>query len=157
MRSAAEKFQRKFFVGFGDDSIAQLGGAHVACEWCSNVLTKILQRPRVASYLEQSTRYIPYDEPISGDQFRFYRDPELGPVYERSMAELLELPALSKDGSVTYRPNPVNQTHRNAQIVKDVLKADDPTLSRVFLAPLVCIVSVHPVIEPPSPLVSSTM
>jgi serine/threonine protein kinase len=52
-----------------------------------------------------------------------------------------ELPALSKGGSVSYRPNPVNQTHRNAQIVKDVLKADDPSLSRVFLAPLVCIVS----------------
>lgn len=54
-----------------------------------------------------------------------------------------ELPALSKTGSVTYRPNPVNQTHRNAQIVKDVLKSDDPTLSRVLVVPLVCIVSDH--------------
>ena len=41
-----------------------MGGAHVACEWVSNVLTKILQRGRLAAYLEQSTRYIPYDQPI---------------------------------------------------------------------------------------------
>ena len=42
------------------------GGAHVACEWVSNVLTKILQRPRLAGYLEQSTRYIAYDAPMPG-------------------------------------------------------------------------------------------
>ena len=52
-----------------------------------------------------------------------------------------ELPSLAKSGAVSYRPNPVNQTHRNAQILKDVLKAEDPTLSRVFVTPLVCIVS----------------
>src|SRR6266487_2744603 len=87
----AAKLYDNVFVGFGDDSIAQLGGAHVACEWCSNILTKILQRPRIASYLEQSTRYITYDEPISGSQFRFYRDPELGRAYEQSMAELFSI------------------------------------------------------------------
>src|SRR5205085_1996677 len=84
----AARLYENVFLGFGDDSIAQLGGAHVACEWCSNVLTKVLQRPRVASYLEQSTRYIPYDEPMSGDRFRFYCDPELGPRYEESMVAL---------------------------------------------------------------------
>ena len=46
--------------------MAQLGGAHVACEWVSNVLTKVLQRPRLAAYLEQSTRYIAYDAPMPG-------------------------------------------------------------------------------------------
>ena len=46
--------------------MAQLGGAHVACEWVSNVLTKILQRPRLGAYLEQSTRYIAYDAPMPG-------------------------------------------------------------------------------------------
>ena len=57
---AAALYER-IFLGYGDDSVAQLGGAHVACEWTSNLLTKILQRPRLASYLEQSTRYIAYD------------------------------------------------------------------------------------------------
>ena len=56
------------------------GGAHVACEWVSNVLTKILQRPRLAAYLEQSTRYIAYDAPMPDPPggYRYYRDPELG-------------------------------------------------------------------------------
>ena len=63
--------------------MAQLGGAHVACEWVSNVLTKMLQRPRLAAYLEQSTRYIAYDAPMPGGGYRYYRDPELGPGYER--------------------------------------------------------------------------
>src|SRR5687768_4188425 len=43
----AADFYERIFVGYGDDSIAQLGGAHIACEWTSNVLTKVLQRPRL--------------------------------------------------------------------------------------------------------------
>jgi thymidylate synthase ThyX len=83
-RRAAELYER-IFLGYGDDSVAQLGGAHVAVEWVSNVLTKVLQRPRLAAYLEQSTRYIPYDTPMPGGGYRYYRDPELGPHYEHAM------------------------------------------------------------------------
>ena len=73
--------------------MAQLGGAHVACEWVSNVLTKVLQRPRLGAYLEQSTRYIAYDGPMPGSDpahpgYRYYRDASLGPDYERAMDEL---------------------------------------------------------------------
>ena len=60
---AAGLYER-VFIGYGDDSIAQVGGAHLACEWVSNILTKVLQRGRLAAYLEQSTRYIPYDQPM---------------------------------------------------------------------------------------------
>jgi thymidylate synthase ThyX len=84
----AAKLYERIFVGYGDDSVAQLGGVHVACEWVSNVLTKILQRPRVAAYLEQSTRYIPYDAPMPGGGYRYHRDPSLGPEYERAMDAL---------------------------------------------------------------------
>ncbi|HWF73490.1 MAG TPA: FAD-dependent thymidylate synthase [Solirubrobacteraceae bacterium] len=83
-RRAAELYER-IFVGYGDDSVAQLGGAHIACEWVSNVLTKVLQRPRLGAYLEQSTRYIAYDAKIPGGGFRYYRDPELGPEYVAAM------------------------------------------------------------------------
>jgi thymidylate synthase ThyX len=91
-RRAAELYER-IFLGYGDDSVAQLGGAHVACEWVSNVLTKVLQRPRLAGYLEQSTRYIAYDAPMPGSDpahpsYRYYRDESLGPGYERAMDEL---------------------------------------------------------------------
>ncbi len=94
-RRAADLYER-IFVGYGDDSVAQLGGMHVACEWTSNVLTKVLQRPRLASYLEQSTRYIAYDAPMGGSdpaahpqpRYRYYRDPELGDGYAAAMDEL---------------------------------------------------------------------
>src|SRR5215210_3991617 len=86
-KRAAELYER-IFVGYGDDSVAQLGGAHVACEWASNILTKILQRPRLGAYLEQSTRYIAYDAPMPGGGYRYHRDAELGPEYEAAMDAL---------------------------------------------------------------------
>ena len=86
----AAKLYERIFVGYGDDSVAQLGGAHVACEWVSNVLTKVLQRPRLGAYLEQSTRYIAYDAPMPGGGYRFYRDAELGPEYEAAMDALFD-------------------------------------------------------------------
>src|SRR3954447_10776046 len=87
----AAKLYETIFLGYGDDSVAQLGGTHVACEWTSNVLTKILQRPRLAAYLEQSTRYIAYDGEMPGGGYRYYRDPELGPEYERAMDEIFSI------------------------------------------------------------------
>ncbi len=84
---AAELYER-IFLGYGDDSVAQLGGAHVALEWTSNVLTKILQRPRLAAYLEQSTRYIAYDTQLEGFGYRYHRDARFGPQYERAMDDL---------------------------------------------------------------------
>jgi thymidylate synthase ThyX len=92
-KRAAELYER-IFVGYGDDSIAQVGGAHIACEWVSNLLTKILQRGRLAAYLEQSTRYIPYDKPLpddAGGGYRYYRDEELGPEFGRAMDELFSI------------------------------------------------------------------
>ncbi len=72
----AEELYEKVFFEYGDDSVAQLGGVHLACEQASNVLTKVLEWGRLASYLEQSTRYIPYDERLGG-RYRYYRDPEI--------------------------------------------------------------------------------
>jgi thymidylate synthase ThyX len=86
----ASGLYERIFLGFGDDSVAQLGGAHIACEWASNLLTKILQRPRLGAYLEQSTRYIPYDARSEPLGYRFYREPAFGPEYERAMNRLFE-------------------------------------------------------------------
>jgi thymidylate synthase ThyX len=90
----AAKLYERVFVGYGDDSIAQVGGAHIACEWVSNILTKVLQRGRLAAYLEQSTRYIPYDKPMpddTGGGYRYYRDDELGPEFGAAMDELFAI------------------------------------------------------------------
>ena len=72
----AEKLYERVFSGYGDDSVAQLGGAHLACEQASNLLTKILERGRIAAYLEQSTRYIYYDQKL-GDRYRYLTPPEI--------------------------------------------------------------------------------
>ncbi len=90
----AARLYERVFLGYGDDSIAQVGGAHIACEWVSNVLTKVLQRGRLAAYLEQSTRYIPYDRPLpaeAGGGYRYYRSEELGPEFTRAMDELFSI------------------------------------------------------------------
>ncbi len=72
----AEELYEKVFFEYGDDSVAQLGGVHLACEQASNLLTKVLEWGRLMSYLEQSTRYISYDARLGG-RYRFYRDPAI--------------------------------------------------------------------------------
>jgi len=62
----ADKLYARVLSEYGDDSVAQLGGAHVACEGVSNVLTKVLEWGRLMAYLEQSTRYVPYTDRPNG-------------------------------------------------------------------------------------------
>lgn len=85
----AEELYQKVFFEYGDDSVAQLGGVHLACEQASNLLTKILEWGRLMSYLEQSTRYIAYDSRLGG-RYRYYRDPEVlaGPLGTRYVGDL---------------------------------------------------------------------
>jgi thymidylate synthase ThyX len=73
----AEQLYEKVFVEYGDDSVAQLGGVHLACEQSSNVLSKVLEWGRLMSYLEQSTRYIAYDNRLESGHYRYYRPPEI--------------------------------------------------------------------------------
>src|ERR1700704_488794 len=72
----ADELYARVFFEYGDDSVAQLGGVHLACEQASNVLTKVLEWGRLMSYLEQSTRYISYDSRLGG-RYRFHRDPDI--------------------------------------------------------------------------------
>jgi thymidylate synthase ThyX len=90
---AATLFDR-VFAEYGDDSVAQLGGAHVAVEQASNLLTKVLEWGRLGAYLEQSTRYVPYDD-TPGGRYRHYRDPDImasrhGEAYERELDAVFE-------------------------------------------------------------------
>jgi thymidylate synthase ThyX len=93
LRRAEELYDRVFFE-YGDDSVAQLGGVHLACEQASNLLTKVLEWGRLMAYLEQSTRYIAYDTRLGG-RYRYYRDPgvlgsELGLRYVGDMDRLFD-------------------------------------------------------------------
>ncbi|HEY7667127.1 MAG TPA: FAD-dependent thymidylate synthase [Actinomycetota bacterium] len=62
----AERLYESVFVEYGDDSVAQLGGVHLACEQASQLLCKALEWGRLAAYLEQSTRYMRYDDRPGG-------------------------------------------------------------------------------------------
>src|SRR5213083_2209701 len=72
----AEELYGRMFFEYGDDSVAQLGGVHLACEGASNILTKVLEWGRLAAYLEQSTRYVPYDDLVDG-RYRYHVPREL--------------------------------------------------------------------------------
>jgi thymidylate synthase ThyX len=72
----AAKLYQRVFNEYGDDSVAQLGGVHLAVEDASNILTKVLERGRLMAYLEQSTRYIPYTD-RRGDAWRYLVPGEL--------------------------------------------------------------------------------
>jgi thymidylate synthase ThyX len=85
----AEQLYERVFFDYGDDSVAQLGGVHLACEQASNLLTKVLEWGRLMSYLEQSTRYISYDSRLGG-RYRYHRDPAVlaGPLGTRFVGDL---------------------------------------------------------------------
>src|SRR5882724_12179436 len=79
----ADRLYARVFNEYGDNSVAQLGGAHIACEGVSNVLTKVLEWGRLMAYLEQSTRYVPYtDRPGGRWKYHVPMDLEGSPLRE---------------------------------------------------------------------------
>lgn len=74
----ARAFYDRVLVGYGDDSVAQLGGAHVACENISNVAAKLLEDARIGiAPLEKSTRYVRFDQKDAAGDYLFYREPQI--------------------------------------------------------------------------------
>jgi len=71
----AQDFYDRILDGYGDDSIGELGGAHLACENVSNMASKALEDGRIGgSPLEKSTRYLFFDKKLDGD-YMFYKEP----------------------------------------------------------------------------------
>ncbi len=74
----ARAFYQRVLVGYGDDSVAQLGGAHIACEGISNVAAKILEDARIGiAPLEKSTRYVRFDQKYENGHYLFFREPKI--------------------------------------------------------------------------------
>lgn len=125
----AEELYERVFVEYGDDSVAQLGGVHLACEQSSNLLTKVLEWGRLMSYLEQSTRYIAYDARLGG-RYRYYRDPavlasRLGTRYVGDMdrlfdtySQMLEAVTEHVRATVARHPNDSDFIYRQATRAK---------------------------------------
>lgn len=73
----AQNFYDRILDGYGDDSIGELGGAHLAIENVSMIAAKVIEDSRIGgSPLEKSTRYIYFDQKVNG-QYLFYQEPVL--------------------------------------------------------------------------------
>ena len=110
----ADKLYARVFNEYGDDSVAQLGGAHIACEYVSNILTKVLEWGRLMAYLEQSTRYVPYTDKLHG-RWRYHVPAEISGAlldrYTQTMDEVFEvyakwIPAMQEHFANRYPKNP---------------------------------------------------
>ncbi|HKW72173.1 MAG TPA: FAD-dependent thymidylate synthase [Candidatus Dormibacteraeota bacterium] len=88
----AEEFYERVLVGYGDDSVAELAGAHVAVERVSTLAAKALEDSRIGiSPLEKSTRYVRFDRRAPDGRFLYHRGSELAhPAYERVADALFE-------------------------------------------------------------------
>src|SRR5438093_3379147 len=89
----AEEFYERVLVGYGDDSVAELAGAHVAVEQTSTLAAKALEDSRIGiSPLEKSTRYVRFDRLGLDGRYLYYRGPELAhPDYEPAADALYEV------------------------------------------------------------------
>lgn len=91
----AQAFYDRVLVGFGDDSVAELGGAHVACEGISNIAAKELESSRIGvSPLEKSSRYVSFGQKLRG-RYSYYREPTImasryAPDYEHALDHLFD-------------------------------------------------------------------
>ena len=111
-QSAALKKARAFYdrvlVGYGDDSVAQLGAAHIACERISNVAVKILEDARIGiAPLEKSTRYVRFDQKDENGEYAFYREPRImasphAAAYLEAMNLLFETYSRQMDPMIEY-------------------------------------------------------
>lgn len=73
----AQEFYDRILDGYGDDSIGELGGAHLALERVSNIASKAVEDCRIGgSPLEKSTRYVRFDQKVDG-QYQYYREPRI--------------------------------------------------------------------------------
>jgi thymidylate synthase ThyX len=88
----AEEFYERVLVGYGDDSVAELAGAHVAIERTSTLAAKALEDSRIGiSPLEKSTRYVRFDRAGPDGRHLYHRGPELAhPGYEPAADALFE-------------------------------------------------------------------
>src|SRR5580704_5282962 len=93
-RARASDLFGRVLAAYGDDSVAQLAGVHLACEQVSQPLAKAIEWGRLGAYLEQSTRYIPYTDRRDG-HYRYLRDGDvlasgLASTYVTAMDGLFE-------------------------------------------------------------------
>lgn len=85
-----EKLLQRVITAYGDDSVQQLVGQHMVVENASNLLTKKLEWGRLAAYLEQSTRYIYFDQRDEQGKYKYYVPPHFDDETKAQYCELMD-------------------------------------------------------------------
>src|SRR3989338_1333599 len=68
----ADDLIKRVVTAYGDDSVQQLIFLQLVVEDASNLLTKLLEWGRFGGYLEQSTRYIYFDQKSADGQYKYF-------------------------------------------------------------------------------------
>lgn len=125
----AEAFYDRVLVGYGDDSVAELGGAHLACEGVSNIAAKALEDSRIGlSPLEKSTRYVLFNRKVGG-QYRYVRPAEImrshhAARYEASMDTLFDsYSALLEPVEASLREVNPRDAHTSERAYRSAIRA----------------------------------
>src|SRR5260370_997166 len=104
----AEEFYERVLVGYGDDSVAELAGAHVAVERTSTLAAKALEDSRIGiSPLEKATRYLRSDPPGPDGRYLVNRARDErygGPSAERMVRLRKKAVAVARRGSAESFP-----------------------------------------------------
>src|SRR3990167_541437 len=128
----SQNFYDRILDGYGDDSIGELGGAHLAIENVSMLAAKAIEDGRIGgSPLEKSTRYIYFDQKVDG-QYLFYQEPMLmasahREVYLQACTDLFEsygrlIPPLMAHIELSFPKDPeVSKTAYTAALRAKVL------------------------------------
>src|SRR3989344_1631159 len=71
----ADNLMERVLIAFGDESVGELEGTHLSLENISNLATKVIEDRRIGgSPIEQSSRYVVYNQLDDQGNFRYYRD-----------------------------------------------------------------------------------
>ncbi len=135
----ARDFFSKWLAAYGDDSIAQMAGAHIFFEGVSNIATKFLEDFRIGfAPLEKSTRYVLFDQKVGG-RWLYFVDPDLakssyGKEYIKAMNMLFSRYARSIEPLSKYLrkifPQEADQTDR---AYRETIKAKTCDVLRAYL------------------------
>jgi len=73
-----DKLIERILIQYGDDSVQELECANVLFNSVSNLATKMIEDRRLGAFIEQSSRYVLYDQkdPVTGNWY-YYRDPAI--------------------------------------------------------------------------------
>jgi thymidylate synthase ThyX len=87
----ADKLIEKVLIAYGDDSVGELEGAHLALEGISMLATKVVEHRRIGgSPIEKSTRYVRFDQRDEHGHYRYVTPEGLDPGTEQDYHRMMD-------------------------------------------------------------------